>query len=625
MLLANAERLGLEVVAAALEPPPPIDYLRWAEQNITFDDGPFPGPYSRALFPFFDEVLRALGPDDPCRFVTMSASAQVGKTALATIFALGSMTNARGSFLVVHPTQDNAVRWSKMKLAPMMRSTKIVAEQFPQRANDALASILYKERRDGLARLLITGANSPASLSQVTIDAQVQDDVSKYEPNSMGDPELMADSRSRAIADAKIFKISTPLITPGCRITRNFLDGSQEHPYVPCPHCGIMQILEWDNMLAMLDPTKPDEACFSCPACGGIIEEHHRPQMLAGFEWRAHNPSAASEHRSFWIWSAYSYLQSWGQIAREWVKARGDPASERTFFNDSLGKPYETRGDGRPWEELRDRALKSTYTRATVPQGALILTLGIDCQLDRIEWQLLGHGEHYQRFVIDVGTIGKHISEGDCQRNLDLLLARKWPNSRGRQIGIALAAIDANFSTDDVLAYARHYPSTKLIAIRGAQGDAAPRIARIQRERNEKKGTLLTYSRRFFNIGVNQFKMSLYRDLAKDDPSAPGYVNFPNDLPDSYFQELTSEHRVAVKRMGQIFYKWEKPDRQANEGLDTFIYASAAAIKHGVNWLSDVGWAKLRHELEGADDAASLMTGAPNVPPKKRFASLLAR
>ena len=49
----------------------------------------------------------------------------------------------------------------------------------------------------------------------------------------MGDPELMADNRSRAIADAKIFKISTPLIVPGCRITRNFRDGSQEHPYCP--------------------------------------------------------------------------------------------------------------------------------------------------------------------------------------------------------------------------------------------------------------------------------------------------------------------------------------------------------------------------------------------------------
>jgi hypothetical protein len=33
-LLYNAQRLGLEVLAAALEPPDPIDLLAWAEENV---------------------------------------------------------------------------------------------------------------------------------------------------------------------------------------------------------------------------------------------------------------------------------------------------------------------------------------------------------------------------------------------------------------------------------------------------------------------------------------------------------------------------------------------------------------------------------------------------------------
>src|SRR4029077_16242997 len=141
------------------------------------------------------------------------------------------------------------------------------------------------------------------------------------------------------------------------------------------------------------------------------IEEHHRPRMLDGFEWRAANPAAAKEHRSFWVWSAYSYLQSWSQVAREWLKAKGDPAGEKTFYNDALGKAYETRGNGRPWEELRDRALKSHYARGEVPKGCLLLFLGVDVQaLDRCEWVLIGCGERYRRYIIDCGTIGKHIS-----------------------------------------------------------------------------------------------------------------------------------------------------------------------------------------------------------------------
>jgi phage terminase large subunit GpA-like protein len=280
IMLANPERLAREAMAAAWRPRPPVDFLNWAEANVVFADGSFQGPYNRRLFPYFDEILRALSPDDPCRFVTFMASSQVGKTSLGS---LGSLVMDNGTVLVCHPTEDNARRWSKMKLAPLMRSTPAVCEHFPQRARATADAVLFKERKDGLANLLITGANSPASLSQITVDRQVQDDLAKWEMNAAGDPESQADNRSRAIEFAKIFKVSTPLVIPGCRITRDFQAGSQEELFVPCPHCDHMQILEWDNMLSALDPARPEHAHFFCIACGGVIEEHHRPQMLAGF------------------------------------------------------------------------------------------------------------------------------------------------------------------------------------------------------------------------------------------------------------------------------------------------------------------------------------------------------
>ena len=115
---------------------------------------------------------------------------------------------------------------------------------------------------------------------------------------------------------------------------------------------------------------------------------------------------------------------------------------------------------------------------------------------------------------------------------------------------ISLAAIDANYSTDDVLAYARRYPPHKLIAIRGAQGDFAPRIAKVQRERDEKKGVLRKYSNRFFNIGVNQFKMSLYRDLAKDNSEEPGF-RLPERLEIGYFKRLWARHGSPISAWGR--------------------------------------------------------------------------
>jgi phage terminase large subunit GpA-like protein len=461
MALLNPERVVRLAIAEAVRPPPKVDLLAWAEENVVFEPGSaMPGPYDRRAFVYFDEVFKALGPDDVCRIVTVKSSAQLGKTTVGNIFSLGYGTTGRGTVMIIHPSIEGAARWSRMKLSPMMRSIPSVAVAFPQRARDAADSILFKERRDGLASLLITGANSAPSLSQVTAAYLLEDDLAKWEANSGGDPEAQADSRARAHEYAKIFKCSTPLTYPNCKITRDFEAGSQEMPHVPCVHCGHMQVLEWSNFHF----EQPDNPYFVCPSCGGVIEERHRSVMLAGFRWVAKNPAAARTHRSFWLWSAYSVLQSWTRIAAEWMRAQGDGSAEQTFSTDTLGVAYEPKGEARPPYELAARASRSHYARGEVPEGALILTLGIDVQLDRCEWQLLGHGEHYQRFVVDVGVIGKHISEPDAHRNLDLLLQRRWRNFRGRELAISMTAIDAGYSTDDVLGYCNRHSSGKVIA-----------------------------------------------------------------------------------------------------------------------------------------------------------------
>ena len=217
---------------------------------------------------------------------------------------------------------------------------------------------------------------------------------------------------------------------------------------------------------------------------------------------------------------------------------------------------------------------------------------------DRVEWQLVGFGEKYKRYVVDYGIVDRHISDPDCQRNLDIVLAKRWRNVAGRELGVDFAAIDGNAWTEDVWSFARRHASNKLIMVRGRGDDGAPRLALVKRERHEKTGTLLAYSKRFYHLGVSVLKMSLYRDLQKDDATSPGYVSFPSGLGDEYFQELTAERRTAVKRHGFQVFRWTKDDRQDNEALDTAIIATGAAIRFGAYGLSDQGWAKLRTDRE---------------------------
>lgn len=606
--LANPAHILRLAVAEVIEPPPPIDFEAWAVSNITFSrrESAFPGPYNPDLFPFFTEILKALGPDDPCRIVTLKKSAQIGGTVLANIFTLGTQGMDPCDFMYIHPTDDNAVRWSKLKLKPMLRSTASLTRVFPERSRDGGDSILFKERADGRGSILISGANSPASLSQVSMSRQVQDDLAKWQANEAGDPEQQADSRSRAHEFAKILKISTPLVMPGCKISRNYDHGSQEEYLVPCPHCAHQHALEWGNMLANLDEEHPERAHFTCPDCGTEINEHHRRQMVREGDWVARNPQAKRQHRSFYLWSAYAVLQSWETIAREWLKAKGDPASERVFLNDTVGIAYEEKGEAPPWEDLKKRADDSDTPRGRIPVWGVVLTMGIDCQKDRVEWQLVAWGRENRRHVVDVGVVTGHISEDETRKGLDGLLAGHWKHAAGRLLQIDLAAIDGNAWTEDVWDWVKRHPASKLIMVRGVGSESAPLLARIKRERN-RKGKLIAYSRRFYNFATSVLKMALYRNVAKTDAMERGFVGFPTGLEDEYFRQLTAEHRKAVKRRdGFTDYKWVKDENQANEALDTMLQAEAAAIRLNLRTMPEKDWDKLEKDRSTPPEEAQL-------------------
>jgi phage terminase large subunit GpA-like protein len=634
--VANAERISADVLWETLTPPPKVDYLAWAEENIVFSqrESPLPGPYNRDLFYYFDEILRALSPDDPCRVVTMAKSAQLGGTVLANIFCGGSMDMDPGDFLYVHPTESNAQRWSKMKLSPMLKGTTALARLFPMKARDGLDSVLYKERIDGKGAIQISGANSPASLSQVTMKRQVQDDLAKWEMNAGGDPETQADSRSQAHEFAKIFKISTPLVEPGCRITKAFEQGSQEKLYLPCPHCEHLQTLEWENFQSNLDEEHPEKSHFTCDECGCAIEEWHRPQMLRraraleaeGAEvWRAGNPAAKRVHRSFHLWSAYSLLQSFERIARAWLTAKGNPASEQTFFNDTVGRAYRTLGDAPPWEILRDRAAKSERPRGTIPAGHVIVTCGVDCQKDRVEWKVVAWARDHRSAVVDVGVIPGHISSKECHLLLDGLLKQTFVNTYGRMVGIDLTAIDGNAWTEDVWEWAKRHPSSKVIMVRGMPSEAAPLLVRVKKETN-RQGKKLAYSKRFFNFATSVLKMALYRNLVKDDPLERGYVDLPAGLDDDDFRQLTAESRKRItSKAGFERYEWVKDPLQANEGLDTYLQAQAAFIRVAgpTRSLPDAVWDRFEAERDCAPDPdqgdlEDLFTAIPAQPTQQQ-------
>ena len=350
-----------------LTPPPPLDLLHWATENIRFgQELPFPGPFDPDRFPFYRRILEVLSPDHPARMVVLRGSAQIGKTVIGEIFLGGCQALDPAPFMVVHPTEGNVLRWIIGKWWPLVRNTAALAAIYDYRGSkEGGSSRAMQERRDGGGLVIFSGANSAASLSQVSVKRQLQDDLSWWQPLKEGDPEGLADDRSKAFIDAKIFKTSTPNLEHDCRVSEAYRRGTQEKFHVPCPHCDFYQPLEWADFKTRID-SNPTAINFVCPACGGLIEERHRFDIVRRGRWVADRPGA--EILSFSIWSIYAGLESWATIAATWLAAKGAPADEKRVDNQTGGEPYSMPGDSPPWAELQQRAEASGRPRGLVPQ-----------------------------------------------------------------------------------------------------------------------------------------------------------------------------------------------------------------------------------------------------------------
>lgn len=538
-----------------------------------------------------------LTPEDPAVVVALLGSAQIGKTFIAEIFIGASLDLDPGQILYVQATEPNAVKFARTKWRPMIRATPRLGELFDLRqSKEGGNSTLYQERKDGRGSIMLTGANSAASLSMISVRRQVQDDLSKWEKNTAGDPENQADSRSKAYLEmgAKILKIGTPLLKGSCRISRAVANGSDEHYHVPCPHCRHLHPLEPENFVENVNLDDPAAAHFTCPECDGAIEYKHRAWMVDpanGAGWVPHNPAATDY--SFTLWAAYAGLESWSTMAKGYAEALGDPEAEQVWWNDTAGRPYELPGEAPPWEDLKKRGDAGGRQLGQVPPGALLLTLTLDVQDEFVDGVVVGWGRNLTRWVIARTRVEGFIGTPECRAELRRLVEFEWPTFCGTKRAIDLAGVDANAWTDEVFDWAKNFPKSQLIMTRGLRGDAAPTLSPVRRERRHD-GRVVKYQGRFFNIGVNQLKGALYKFLRVETPGMRGYVDFPAGLDDDYYEQLTAEKRTPdTDKRGFTVFQWVKPRALRNEQLDVMVYGQALATKLGWRVMTPQHWDRL--------------------------------
>jgi phage terminase large subunit GpA-like protein len=614
--LAPSGAVIAAALARAMQPPPRPDITRWCIENVEFDDrSPFAGPFDPDRFPFLAEVHEVLNPEHPAREVTLRGSAQWGKTVsvIQPTLACWHETMSLDS-LVVHPTMTAAKEWVMNKWLPMRRQAPGLRALFGDgRGGDNMDSLFNQETLNRNGSLKVASAGSPADLTGTTRRLVVLDDLSKFDMTDKGDPEQLAVSRAAAFDEAKIVRVSTPMIEGSCRISRAFDRSDRRFYHVPCPHCANMAPLTWENFRKNIDPERLHAAHFTCEACGAVILHSDKERIVRAGKWVATHPGG--DHPGFHLWRAYVPQRDWASIAVEYaqvmgwtgltagqaadqeVREGGAAETEQTFWNDVLGLPFKMASGGPDWEALRNRVEKaeegSFLPQGVVPACGVYLTAGVDCQADRIEVTIAAYGSNYRRWVIEHRVIPHYIGDNEGRAALDALLKASWRTELGLRLPLDLMAIDQGAFTEDVKSFARRHPLSQVIRVKGATTATGPVLVPMK----DRRGPIgrVVRDRGGWMLNVSQIKADFFQWLAKADPEERGYVAFAVGLGDEYYRQITSEVRVLRRSSaGVTVSRWETVDTvRRNECLDCMNYSEAAARRLGWASMTDEQWARL--------------------------------
>ena len=577
-------KLFQDIAAKALRPLPSLTVSDWADhyRMLSSESSSEPGRWHTDRAPYQREVMNAFTQSGVHKIVVMSCS-QVGKSDI--------MNNVIGRFahlapapiLMIQPTIEMAQDFSKSRIAPMIRDTKVLRELFREsKSRDTGNTILSKLFPGG--RLIMGGANSPAGLASRPIKILLADEVDRF-PDSAGtegDPVDLAAKRMTTFWDRVMGLFSTPTIAGQSRIAFEYMTGTQEEWQHRCPNCGEFHLLTQRNMEAETETVvdkkgRPHkhvkDVKWRCPDCGFAFTE----QEIRNTEQKyiPRNPTAIRQGvRSFFINCWASPWLSWVSVMQEWIDAKGDPEREKVVVNTRFGEPYEQSINTTEIDTLLQRREKYP---AELPDGVLLLTAAVDTQDNRLEYEVEGWGEGEECWGITKGIIWGIPDDPKVWAALDVQLDRKYYFQDGRSLRVARTFIDSggHYSKEvGMYCYTHRYKGR--FAIIGSNLTGVDLIHKYS-TKTVRPGITVP----LIIIGVDTAKQYVMDRLTINAPG-PKYCHFPLDekgaeetlLRDrgynqTYFRGLLSEEKRPKKKNGQVIWSWVNIAKDhRNEPLD---------------------------------------------------------
>jgi len=573
-------------------PPEELTVAEWADRHrrLSPENSAEAGPWRTSRTPYLEEPMAAFT-DPKVRKEVMVAASQVGKSEFELNVIAYIIDQDPGSILYVHPTLEDARKFSRLRVSPMIRDSKrLKAKVADVKAKDSGNTILQKSFPGGM--LTITGSNSASALASTPARYIIGDERDRWavSAGTEGDPWKLAEARQATFYNAKAVEVSTPTIKGASNIETSYYQGTQERWCHQCPECGEYGEIIFDRVHFDFETKKQrgkkvytitGPITWACPHCGCLIPEETMRRQPA--KWIAEDPGAVERTgvRSFWLNAFSSPWTPWEKIVLEFLDNRHDPEKLKVVYNTLLGELWEDRGGIEDEDTMlarrEDYGHREDGTPIELPEGVLVLTCGVDTQDNRLEYEVVGHGHYGETWGIQKGYIMGKPDTDEVWQQLDDVVGHVYRFADGKGLRISITCVDSGgHYTQEVYARCRERKNRRVFAIKGKGGDGIPLVTPPSKVpvKDNKKITCWLYT-----LGVDAGKESIMSALKVQEPG-PKYCHFPLDesrgYDTYYFSGLLSEKLELTQTKRGNVWRWVKiPGHNRNEALDCRNYANA--------------------------------------------------
>lgn len=561
-------------------PQPRRTLSQWAESERIINGAPWRNDTAPYLVPIMDAVT-----DRDTQEVTLIAPSQSGKSELA-LNAFGFFVHQEPSpMLLVQPTVEMGERFSKERIATMVRETPALSRLIaPARSRDQNNTTTSKSYPGGQAD--IVGANAPAGLAMSPKRVVILDERDRHprSAGSEGDVKAIARARTRRFRHRrKIVEISSPTDLETSLIYPSYLEGTQEVFHWVCLECHHPNAPHFDQLRydrdAATGQVLPTSVRLVCPACGHAHTSRDERAVKATALPVSMGPAKVPHKRSFWLHGILAAFHQWAEIAQEFVTAneQKDPALRadllRAFFNTTLGELFIDTTTETAKSALLERAKRYDGGSGDapvvfhVPREAAILTAGVDVQHDRLEVVVRAWGVGRTSWLVERAVLRGDTAQQDVWAALDQYhTERRWKHENGASLAIRSMTVDAGDGSHARVVYAWCAPRLHrhIFATKGSSNLSAPIIP--AKPTKVKPG-------RLYVCGVNGAMDQLYRRLGMTEPG-PGYLYLNDYANEDYVTQLLSMRRVVDPKTRKR--KWEATPGVRNEVPDCEVGAAIA-------------------------------------------------